>query len=154
GSLAGLVAITASAYLMSPWKSAVIGVVGAVVMHAVTLLLIRLRIDDAVDAVPVHLGAGVWGTLAVGLLGDQDAFPTGASRIEQIGIQLVGIGTCFLWAFGLGFVVLSLINRRFPFRIDAAGELAGLNIAEHGATTEIADLLADMDEHHRTGDFA
>jgi ammonium transporter len=153
-SLAGLVGITASAHIMSPWKAAVIGIVAAVVMQAVILALERLQIDDALDAVPVHLGAGVWGTLAVGLLGDADAFPSGASRTEQIGIQLVGIGACFVWAFGLGYVVLSLINRRFPFRIDAAGELAGLNIAEHGATTEIADLLTDMDEHHRTGVFA
>jgi ammonium transporter len=153
-SLAGLVGITASAYLMSPWKAAIVGIVAAVVMVGVTIALERLRIDDAIDAVPVHLGAGVWGTLAVGLIGDEDAFPTGAGRLEQIGIQLVGIATCFVWAFGVGYVVLSLIDRRFPFRIDAAGELAGLNIAEHGATTEIADLLTDMDEHHRTGDFA
>jgi ammonium transporter len=153
-SLAGLVGITASANVMSPWKAALVGIVAAVVMQAVALALVRLEIDDAIDAVPVHLGAGVWGTLAVGLLGDEDAFPSGAGRLEQIGIQLVGIATCFVWAFGLGYVVLSLINRRVPFRIDAAGELAGLNIAEHGATTEIADLLTDMDEHHRTGDFA
>ena len=153
-SLAGLVGITASADLMSPWKAAIVGVVAAAVMEAVTIALERVRIDDAIGAVPVHLGAGVWGTLAVGLLGDEDAFPTGAGRLEQIGIQIVGIATCFVWAFGLGYVVLSLINRRFPFRIDAAGELAGLNIAEHGATTEITDLLTDMGEHHRTGDFA
>ena len=153
-SLAGLVGITASADLMSPWKAAIVGVVSAAVMEAVTIALERVRIDDAIGAVPVHLGAGVWGTLAVGLLGDEDAFPTGAGRLEQIGIQIVGIATCFVWAFGLGYVVLSLINRRFPFRIDAAGELAGLNIAEHGATTEITDLLTDMGEHHRTGDFA
>jgi ammonium transporter len=153
-SLAGLVGITASAAVMSPWKAAIVGVVAAVVMQAVALLLVRLEIDDAIDAVPVHLGAGVWGTLAVGLLGDAEAFPTDASRTEQIGIQLVGIGACFVWAFGVGYVVVSLIDRRFPFRIDPVGELAGLNIAEHGATTELADLLTDMDEHHRTGDFA
>ena len=153
-SLAGLVGITASANLMSPWKAAIVGIVSAAVMQAVSLALERLHIDDAIDAVPVHLGAGVWGTLAVGLLGDADAFPSGASRTEQVAIQLIGIGTCFLWAFGVGYVVLSLINRWFPIRIDAAGELAGLNIAEHGATTELADLLTDMDEHHRTGDFA
>ena len=120
----------------------------------VTLALERLRIDDAVGAVPVHLGAGIWGTLAVGLLGDVDSFPVASSRLEQLGIQLVGIGVCFVWAFGVGFLVLSLINRRFPFRIDPEGELAGLNIAEHGASTEIADLLSDMDEHRRSGDFA
>jgi ammonium transporter len=153
GALAGLVGITASAHLMSPWKAALIGGIAAVVMQLVTLALERRRIDDAVGAVPVHLGAGIWGTLAVGLLGDVDSFPVASSRLEQIGIQLVGISVCFAWAFGLGYVVLSLINRRFPFRIDEAGELAGLNVAEHGATTELAELLTDMDEHRRTGDF-
>jgi ammonium transporter len=153
GSLAGLVGITASANIMSPWKAALIGGIAAVVMQIVTLALERARIDDAVGAVPVHLGAGIWGTLAVGLLGDVESFPSASGRLEQIGIQLVGIAVCFAWAFGLGFVVLSLINRRFPFRIDREGELSGLNIAEHGATTEIADLLSDMDEHRRSGDF-
>jgi ammonium transporter len=152
-SLAGLVAITASAHMMTPWKAALIGGAGAVVMQLVTLALERLRIDDAVGAVPVHLGAGIWGTLAVGLLGDADSFTAASSRTEQIGIQLVGIGTAFAWAFGLGFAVLWLIDRRFPFRIDAEGELAGLNVAEHGASTELADLLSDMDDHRRTGDF-
>jgi ammonium transporter len=152
-SLAGLVGITASANIMSPWKAALVGGVAAVVMHGVTLGLERLHIDDAVGAVPVHLGAGIWGTLAVGLLGDVDAFPVASSRIEQLGFQLVGIGVAFAWAFGVGFVVLSLINRRFPFRIDREGELAGLNVAEHGASTEIGDLLSDMDEHRRRGDF-
>ena len=153
-SLAGLVGITASANIMSPWKAALVGGVAAVVMQLLTRTLERLRIDDAVGAVPVHLGAGVWGTLAVGLLGDVDAFPVASSRIEQVGIQLGGIGVAFVWAFGLGFLVLSLINRRFPFRIDPEGELAGLNIAEHGASTDTFDLLADMDEHRRSGDFA
>src|SRR5262249_18541061 len=49
---------------------------------------------------------------------------------------------------------LWLVNRALPFRIDRDGELAGLNIAEHDATTELADLLADMDEHRRSGDFS
>ena len=113
-----------------------------------------MRVDDAVGAVPVHLGAGVWGTLAVALLGDVDAFPAASSRFEQLGIQLVGIGVCFVWAFGWRSFALTLINRRFPLRIDREGELAGLNIAEHGASTEIADLLSDIDEQRRSGDFA
>jgi ammonium transporter len=153
-ALAGLVAITASANIMSPAKAALVGGVAAVVMQLVTRALERRRIDDAVGAVPVHLGAGIWGTLAVGLLGDVEAFTVASSRLEQIGIQLVGIGVCFVWAFGLGFLVLSLVNRRFPFRIDREGELAGLNIAEHGASTELSDLLSDMDAHRRSGDFA
>jgi ammonium transporter len=153
-ALAGLVAITASANIMSPAKAALVGGVGAVVMQLVVLALERMRIDDAVGAVPAHLGAGIWGTLAVGLLGDVGSFTVASGRFEQVGIQLVGIGVCFVWAFGVGYLVLSLINRRFPFRIDREGELAGLNIAEHGASTEIADLLSDMNAHRRSGDFA
>jgi ammonium transporter len=154
GSLAGLVGITASANIMTPWKAALIGGVGAVVMGFVTLALERLEIDDAVGAVPVHLGAGVWGTLAVALLGSVGSFPRASGRLEQAGIQLVGIGVCFLWAFVVSFLVLALINRRFPLRIDPGGELVGLNIAEHGASTEIVDLLTDMDTQRRSGDFA
>jgi ammonium transporter len=153
GALAGLVGITASANIQTPARAALVGAVAAVVMQAVTVLMNRLEIDDAVGAVPVHLGAGVWGTLAVALLGDPSAFPQTSSRLDQLGVQSVGIAACCVWAFGIGFAVLWLVDRVFPFRIDRAGELAGLNIAEHGATTELADLLNDMDEHRRTGDF-
>jgi ammonium transporter len=153
-SLAGLVGITASAHMMSPWKAALVGGVAAIVMQLVTRGLERVKIDDAVGAVPVHLGAGIWGTLAVGLLGDVDSFPVASSNLEQVGIQLIGIGVAFAWAFGVGFLVLSAINRRTPFRIDPEGELAGLNVAEHGASTGISDLLSDMDVHRRSGDFA
>ncbi len=152
-SLAGLVAITASANITSPWQAALIGGAAAGVMRLATVLLERLRVDDAVGAVPVHLAAGVWGTFAVALFGDVEQFPSATSRVGQMGIQLLGIGVCFAWAFGFGFLVLWLINRRFPFRLDPAGELAGLNIAEHGASTEIADLLSDMDEQRRSGDY-
>src|SRR5262249_5932512 len=94
GSLAGLVGITASANIMSHWRAAVVGGVAAVCMYAAALALERLHIDDAVDAVPVHLAAGIWGTLAVALLGDPSRFPNGDSRLEQLGVQLVGVGTC------------------------------------------------------------
>jgi ammonium transporter len=153
GSLAGLVGITASANIMSHWRAAVVGGIAAVCMQAASLALERLRIDDAVDAVPVHLAAGIWGTLAVALLGDPNQFPNANGRLEQLGIQLVGIATCCAWSFGVGLVLMSLVNRVSPLRIDPAGELAGLNIAEHGASTEIADLLSEMDAHRQTGDF-
>jgi PAS domain S-box-containing protein len=153
GSLAGLVAITASANIMRPWQAALVGGVAAVVMQIVVIALERMRVDDAVGAVPVHLGAGIWGTLAVALLGDTGAFPAASTRIEQFGIQLAGIGACCVWAFGVGFTVLWLINRRLPFRIGRDGEIAGLNVAEHGAGTPIADLIADMDEQRLSGDF-
>src|SRR5262245_6361922 len=154
GSLAGLVGITASANIMSHSRAAIVGGVAALCMQAASLGLDRLRIDDAVDAVPVHLAAGIWGTLAVALLGDPNRFPNGDGRLAQLGIQLIGIGTCCAWSFGVGLVLMSLVNRLSPLRVDPAGELAGLNVGEHGASSEIGDLLSDMDEHRRTGDFA
>lgn len=77
GFLAGLVAITAPCYWVDPMSAFIIGIVGAVVMIAVTEVLEYLRIDDPIGAVPVHLGAGIWGTLAIGLFASGTyGFPT------------------------------------------------------------------------------
>src|SRR5262249_4179143 len=75
GALAGLVGITASANIVDAWEAAAIGVVAAAVMEAASLALERVRIDDAVGAVPVHLAAGIWGTLAVAFFGNVHDFP-------------------------------------------------------------------------------
>lgn len=154
GALAGLVGITASANIMDTWAAVVIGLVAGGVMVGATALLERFEIDDAVGAVPVHLAAGIWGTLAVALLADSGSWGTGNGRLEQLGAQLAGIGACFAWAFGLGFALLWLVNRWVPFRIDEEGERIGLNVSEHGASTEILDLLTEMDDQRAQGDFS
>jgi PAS domain S-box-containing protein len=61
---------------------------------------------------------------------------------------------CFVWAFGGSFVLFSLVNRKFPLRIGEEGERVGLNVSEHGASTELVDLLSDMDQQRASGDFA
>lgn len=154
GSLAGLVGITASAHIMTPQSAAIIGSIAAVVMYATSKLLDRFHIDDAVGAVPVHLGAGVWGTLAVALFADPSKFGTGLGRWEQLYVQVIGIGSAFAWAFGIGIFVLSLIHWLLPMRIDPRGERVGLNTAEHGASTEILDLLAEMDAQRSANDYS
>lgn len=148
GSLAGLVAVTASANIVSAVDAAVIGAIAGVVMYGVSRLLARLEVDDVVGAVPVHLAAGVWGTLAVALFGSADAWS--GSRINQLGVQAIGVMAAFVWAFGLGFILLQLINRVVRLRIDPEGEQIGLNVAEHGASTEILDLLNEMDVQRQT----
>lgn len=152
GALAGLVGITASANAVSTIESVVIGIIAGVAMYIVTALLERYEIDDAVGAVPVHLAAGVWGTLAVALFADPATWG-GGSRLAQLGVQATGVIAAFAWAFGLGFLLLWLVNRRFPLRISPEGERIGLNVAEHGASTEILDLLTEMDSQRRTNDF-
>jgi Amt family ammonium transporter len=101
GSLAGLVGITASCHAVTASSSVVIGVIAAVVAIAIDGLLVKCRIDDAVGAIPVHLGAGIWGTIAVALFGKPELLATGLSRIEQLEVQVLGVISCFILAFGL-----------------------------------------------------
>ena len=154
GSIAGLVAITAPCHAVSTPLAVIIGGIGAAVMLLVVYSLRRCRIDDAVDAVAVHAGAGAWGTLAVGLFGDLEQLGTGLTRYGQIGVQLVGIVTGFVWAFGLTWLLLSNLNRWLPLRVSKEAEEIGLNVAEHGARTETYDLFRVMDQQAETRDLS
>jgi len=153
GMLAGMVAVTASAHAIGALASIVIGIGGAAAMLAAERLLVAWRIDDAVGAVPVHLASGIWGTLAVALFGEPAQLNTGLSFLQQLRVQTEGIGVCALWAFGLTYVVLRVLDRYYPLRVSAQDELSGLNVAEHGARTELNELLTAMEEHQHQGHF-
>ncbi|MBI1319578.1 MAG: ammonium transporter [Candidatus Hydrogenedens sp.] len=153
GTLAGLVAITANCHCVSAVEAVAIGSIGALVMMLVDRLLERYRIDDAVGAIPVHLGAGAWGTLAVGLFGNLDVLNTGLTRMEQIYVQAGGIVTAGAWSFGLTFILLFILNKISPMRVSIEAERSGLNYSEHGATTELIDLLSAMEKQARKGDL-
>lgn len=154
GSLAGLVGITASCHAVTAPYAVLIGAIGGLVMFAVEELLERLRVDDAVGAFPVHAASGIWGTLAVALFGDPEILGTGLNMWEQLGAQALGIGTCAVWAFGIGYIVLWTINKIIPLRVSAEDEKIGLNVAEHGATTELIDLFQAMDAQAQSGDLS
>ena len=154
GVLAGLVAITASAPFMSLTNAVLVGGLGACFAVWASRVLERWHIDDVIGAVPVHGVAGAWGTIALALFGDPTLWGTGLGRWEQLGIQVLGVGSCFVWAFGLGFGFLWVINRWLPLRVTAEEERLGLNMVEHGASTALLDLFSDMDYHRVTGDFS
>jgi len=154
GSIAGLVAITASAHAVSAASALAIGGIGGMVMLGVDYLMDYLHIDDAVGAIPVHLGAGIWGTLAVAIFGNDEILGTGLSFWEQLLIQATGIGVCFLWTFGLSYGFFKLINIFLPLRVTAEDERIGLNVSEHGATTELLDMFRTMDSQSKTGDMS
>ncbi|MEQ8327659.1 ammonium transporter [Parvibaculum sp.] len=154
GILAGLVAITANCHIVSTSNAVLIGAGGGIVCLVASDLLARLRIDDAVDAVPVHLAAGIWGTLAVALFGDVSLFPNGHTRLEQLGVQALGIGAAGVFAFGVSYIVLHLIDRVLPLRVSADAERIGLNIAEHGASSALLDVLGAMEAQASRGDFS
>jgi Amt family ammonium transporter len=153
GSLAGLVAITANCHAVNETQAVIIGGIGGLVMLAASALLIRLKIDDAVDAIPVHLGAGIWGTLAAGIFGSPEQLGTGLSRFGQIGVQSLGILACGALALAVAFPLMLILNKIHPIRVDMEREIEGLNKAEHGVTTEIHDLFTVLDTQARTGDI-
>ena len=153
GTLAGLVAITANCHAVSAAEAVLIGSVGALVAHAVQSLLYRLKIDDVISAVPVHLAAGVWGTLAVALFGDLGVLGTGLTRVEQLGVQALGIGVCGALCLGVGLPVFWALHRTFGLRVSEEAERDGLNYHEHHATTELMDFAYTIERQATTGDL-
>ncbi|MGK7902952.1 MAG: ammonium transporter [Hormoscilla sp.] len=154
GSISGLVSITASCHAVTTPLAVIIGAIGSAVMLLVAYWLQRYRIDDAVDAVAVHGGAGVWGTLAVALFGQPELLNTGLSRLAQLGVQLLGILVCSCWAFLLTYCLLSVIDKFLALRVSPQEEKIGLNISEHRVKAEIYDLLQVMEDHVKTQDLS
>ncbi len=154
GALAGLVSITGSCHAVGSLAAVAIGGAGGLVMIAATWLLERWRIDDAVGAVPVHAAAGVWGTLAVALFADLDVLGSGLGRAEQLGAQALGAGTCFLWAFGGGYLALYALRFAVTLRVSSEAEVHGLNVVEHGATTELLGLVTAMEKQAVSEDLS
>ena len=136
GALGGLVAVTANCFAVSTGSAALIGLVGGMVVVFFSQVLETLKIDDAVGAIPVHLGAGMWGTLATGLYGDLETLGTGLSRLEQIAVQGLGVLVYGVWTFGVAFLVFHAGNAALGFRVSKEAEIAGLNISEHGLQHE------------------
>jgi Amt family ammonium transporter len=137
GALAGLVAVTAPCAYVSPPDAIAIGAVGGVIVVLGVTLLDRIGVDDPVGAVPVHGMNGIWGTLAIGLWG-QEAF--GSPRdglfhgggVAQLGVQILGTLTVSLFAIVTMGVVFLLIKKTIGLRVSEEEELRGLDIGEHG----------------------
>jgi len=154
GMLAGLVSITAGCHVTSPAAALAIGAIGGVLCSVMTWVLERIRIDDVVGSVPVHGFCGVWGTLAVALLGNAEEWGTGLSRLGQLAVQAKGVGVCFGWSFGVGLILLGVVNRVVKLRVSPEAELEGLNVSEHAVGAELLDLLTEMHHQQQAGDFS
>ena len=86
GALGGLVAITAGCGTFEMWGAVVTGSVGGWVYMLSSMLLVRLRIDDAVDAIPVHLFNGAWGVVATGLFSSEEGMRSAFGSDERVGL--------------------------------------------------------------------
>jgi Amt family ammonium transporter len=126
GILAGLVGITAGADQMTAMSSVIIGAISGVLVFFSVILFDKLKIDDPVGALSVHLVCGIFGTLAVGIFG---AKAGGAQLMAQLkGIAAIGVFT-FLFAY----IVFLVLKVTIGIRVSAEEESGGLDIGEHGA---------------------
>ena len=148
GFLAGLVAITAPCYWVSPFGAICIGLVAGVLVILGVDFLEWLRIDDPIGAVAVHGFCGIWGTWAIGLFATGQYFlpgPTGADTstpieglfygggAEQLGVQIMGNLAVGAVALGAGLAVMYAIKAIGVLRVSHEVELGGIDIHEHGA---------------------
>ncbi len=154
GPLAGLVSITASCAYVNPSEAIYIGAIGGILSGSTIILLEKLKIDDVVSAIPVHLVGGIWGTLSVAIFGDFEMMGLEKSRIEQLIIQIIGTfsigGFCFIAAY----IIFKFINYIFPLRVGKIQEELGLNISEHNASTDTHELLEVLTNQARTEDYS
>ena len=122
GCIGGLVAITAEPLMPSPLASILIGAVGGVIVVYGTKLLFSLKIDDVVGAIPAHLFAGIWGTLAVPITNSGASF----------GTQLLGVVSINAFVFIVSFIVWFLMKSTFGIRLSKEGETKGTDVTETG----------------------
>ena len=122
GAIAGLVAITAAPLTPSPLAAIFIGAIGGLVMYFSTKLLFKLKIDDVVGAIPAHLVAGVWGTLAVPLTNGDVSF----------GAQFLGTISIVVFVFVVSLIVFQIMKATIGLRISKEAERLGTDKAEVG----------------------
>jgi Amt family ammonium transporter len=134
GALAGLVSITAEPLAPSGGNAILIGAVGGVIVVFAVPMLDKLKIDDVVGAIPVHLLAGIWGTLAVAFntqtaIGDSEISRT---MIEQLGVQAYGIVCYGVFTFVASAIVWYVLKMTMGIRASEEDEMMGMDKAEVG----------------------
>jgi ammonium transporter, Amt family len=164
GLLTGLAAVTAGCATVDTYGAIVIGIVAGWVYLALSKLLIFLKIDDVVDAIPVHLGGGLWGVIATGLLSKPDLLANafgedmganagwfyewgrGSGNFTLMANQLLEVAFVIGWTFLTMYLFYSGLNILGWLRIDYIEEEAGLDISRHkGAAYDMTSGAANED---------
>ena len=122
GAIGGLVAITAEPLMPSPLAAILIGAIGGIIVVFGTKLLFSLKIDDVVGAVPAHLFAGIWGTLAVPLTNGDASF----------GAQLLGVISINAFVFVVSLIVWGIMKSTMGIRLSKEAERLGTDVTESG----------------------
>ncbi|MCE5172029.1 ammonium transporter [Paenibacillus profundus] len=141
GTLAGLVAITASCAFVDPWAAIVIGLIAGMLVFYSAKLFEKLRIDDPIYALSVHGMAGIWGTLSNGIFATTElAEKVGVGRgglidtgsLKQLWVQVYGIAAAGAFAFFVSYILLFVIKGLIGLRVHEEQEIIGLDLSEHG----------------------
>jgi ammonium transporter, Amt family len=122
GAIGGLVAITAEPLAPSPLAAILIGGVGGLLVVLGTKLLFAWKIDDVVGAIPAHLFAGIWGTLAVPLTNADASFSA----------QLIGVLAVNIFVFIVAFIIWAIMKNTMGIRLSKEAEKLGTDVAETG----------------------
>ena len=125
GILAGLVGITAGADLMSPLESIIIGFISGVIVVFSVSLFDKIKLDDPVGALSVHLVCGIFGTLAVGLFGSK-------AGLGQLWTQFIGVISVGAFTLAFSTILWIVLKKTMGLRVSEAEELEGLDVGEHG----------------------
>jgi Amt family ammonium transporter len=139
GALAGLVAVTAPCAFVSVGSSAVIGLIAGVLVVFAVLMFDKLKLDDPVGALSVHLVNGVFGTLAVGLFAQDKITGTATGNglffgggFKLLAAQAAGVVAVGIFTFIVAFAVWYVIKMVMGLRVSVEEEIAGLDLGEHG----------------------
>ena len=122
GCIGGLVAITAEPLMPSPFAAILIGGVGGVIVVFGTKFLFSVKIDDVVGAIPAHLFAGIWGTLAVPITNPDTSFS----------IQLIGVVSVNVFVFVVAYIIWTIMKATIGIRLSKEGETKGTDVTETG----------------------
>mmetsp|Transcript_1566 Transcript_1566/g.3355 ORF Transcript_1566/g.3355 Transcript_1566/m.3355 type:complete len:580 (+) Transcript_1566:135-1874(+) len=167
GCLSGLVAITAGCSVVESWASIVIGLVAGALYWGCSQLLVKRRIDDAVDAIPVHMVNGIWGSISVGLFAEPNllqavygtsthvgwfySWGRGSADAILLACQVVGILFVIGWVVGTMTPFFWLLHYFGYLRADSLEEVVGLDIgytgAERGGCNKHGNYNEEMDEY-------
>ena len=141
GCLAGLVAITAPCAFVSVMSSLIIGLFAGVLVVLAVAAFDKLRLDDPVGALAVHLANGVFGTLCVGLFAESQWTPGQAAGLffggglKQLSVQMTGVLAAGAFVFAVSLLAWLLLKVTMGIRVSVQEEIEGLDIGEHGQTT-------------------
>ena len=125
GILGGLVGITAGADQMDPASAILIGAIAGIILVFGISLLDKLKLDDPVGAIVVHLICGIWGTLAVGIFGAM-------ASLDQFITQLIGVGIIGAFCCITASIIVLIVKSTTGIRVDKEEEIKGLDLSEHG----------------------